>query len=506
MPRLRSPLVLLILFLTASPTSALEAKGTSPGEEATEIERALERLATARPGEERLQAAKVVLELSATRVDFLISRLQRPRTSSDQDRRLILARFGAEVPDEKGLFKQPPRPPKSGPPPEPDWLKEIAGMNDNSPALAESLESVVLIRALAGTSAVKAAHAILEFGFSPDGTAFRDECGRYLRNMSPYSLPALLRASGEKKRLGGSYARYASYQLDRLDKGRPTYVLAAAPDDMLEVAMLDAIRQVKHPDAVGAVLARTREPSHAVRKAAREAWLAYVTGPPPPPAPKAKRRLPGGRLTDEEMPLYLTYRELATEELRRVLAAVSETPPSKKATAEEMTRELFAIYDQQREALWDQTIQEAATLAESKDWAGACAKYDTILLNDPMYRRRAELVPAYLELGRLEAKQGNWEKAVVSFNKAFSLDPSGPHAKDAEAELHYGRGMLGRKSGQGVEDYLQLALKAKPDHSRARKALASAARSRHNWMLHAGLGSALGALMLAGWWFLRRGA
>ena len=54
-----------------------------------------------------------------------------------------------------------------------------------------------------------------------------------------------------------------------------------------------------------------------VRAAARAAWMAYITGPPPPPAPKKKLQLPGGKLTKKEKPLWLTYRELADNELRK---------------------------------------------------------------------------------------------------------------------------------------------------------------------------------------------
>ena len=45
--------------------------------------------------------------------------------------------------------------------------------------------------------------------------------------------------------------------------------------------------------------------------------MAYITGPPPPPAPMKKLVLPGGKLTKKEKPLWLTYRELADNELRK---------------------------------------------------------------------------------------------------------------------------------------------------------------------------------------------
>jgi len=45
--------------------------------------------------------------------------------------------------------------------------------------------------------------------------------------------------------------------------------------------------------------------------------MEYITGPPPPPAPVAKLNLPGGKKTKKAKPLWLTYRELADNELRK---------------------------------------------------------------------------------------------------------------------------------------------------------------------------------------------
>src|SRR6185503_6819006 len=72
-----------------------------------------------------------------------------------------------------------------------------------------------------------------------------------------------------------------------------------------------------HREAVHAVWSKVDADSPRVRDAARHAWMAYITGPPPPPAPKKKLLLPGGKLTKKEKPLWLTYRELADNELRR---------------------------------------------------------------------------------------------------------------------------------------------------------------------------------------------
>jgi hypothetical protein len=437
-------------------------------------------------------------------LDELERRLAGPWTSTDADRRAVLTSFGGQVPDEAGVFRPPPRPPRGGPPPDPDWLVELSKLDASSPAVAESKRAVETLRALAQSKDPRAAAILLEFAFSPNGIVFRDECGRQVRAMSPYSLPALLKASAEKKRDRGSWARYASYQLDRLDKARPAYALKAAPDDDLLVAMLDAIRSVKHPDAVDAVLEHANANSHAVRKAARAAWLAYVTGPPPPPAPKAKRKLPGGKLTDEEMPLYLTYRELAGEALRRELTLLEGAAPGAKETAEAMTQRLFALYDKRREALWDSVIAEAEGAAKLGDWTKVGEKYDHILLQDPFYGGREKMVVGYLELGRAQAKAKEWAKAAVSFNKALSIDPKGPRASEAEGELYTARAMVAEAEGRSGADDMARAHRSGGAGETMRMAVRDHLRSRRGWMLYAGAGAGALAVALVALLVLRR--
>ncbi len=403
-------------------------------------------LDAAAPGAPRLAAAKQIVDLGPSALPALALALKRPLTATDAQRRDLLKKIGADVPNAKGTFLTPPRPTKPDAP-ELDWLAALAKLPQSpatDPALRDALETVTLLRAMAATHLPAAADAILEYAFSSDGLVFRDECGRQIRVMSPYSLATLLRATQDKKRDGGGWTRYASFQLDKLGKSLPSYCLSAAPDDEVEVEMLHAIRDVKHPDAVSAVLDRANSPSHVVRQAAREAWMAYVTGPPPPPAPKEFRKLPGGKLSDKQMPLYLTYRELADQELRRVLGAQTSTPPPEKATVEAMTKELFELYDNQRATMWDDDMKAAADLVGKGQWDEVVAKYDAILGVDPLYPRRSEMAAGYLEAGR---RATDVEKAILLFHKAYSVDPAGSHSADARAALEQARA---RRGGEPV--------------------------------------------------------
>src|SRR5262249_46284025 len=143
------------------------------------------------------------------------------------------------------------------------------------------------IRALAATKDPRAASAILDIAFAEDTMIYRDECGRYLRKMEPYSVPALTRESQAAK--DPERRRYATWQLERLDRQDPLKALSsAAGDERLTIAVLDAFRETKLREAVHAVWTKVGADSPAVRAAARAAWMDYITGPPPPPAPRKK--------------------------------------------------------------------------------------------------------------------------------------------------------------------------------------------------------------------------
>jgi tetratricopeptide (TPR) repeat protein len=454
-------------------------------------------------GAPRQEAAEKLIAAPGATIDELGARLAAPRTSTDEQRREVLARFGADVPTPDGKFKPPPPPPRgkkdAPPPPQPDWLKELAAMDASEPAVRESLEIVVVLRALAATNDARAATIILDFAFTPDGVTFRDECGRQVRAMSPWSLPALITASQDKKSHGGSYGRYATYQLERLDKTRPSYALGAAPEAALEIEILRVLGETKHPDAIPPVLDRCDSGSPGIRRAAREAWMKYVTGPPPPPAPKAKRKLQGGKMSDEEMPLYLTYRELADQELRRRLTELGVTP-GKRDKPDKLTEQLFALWDQRRLASYDEGMNAALALAGEKKWAEAAAAFDAILVAEPLYGRRAEMAPAFFEHGKVLAAAGAWDEALLAFEKAYSLDPSGALARQASAEVHFARAKVLEAKGKPAADELEQALAADPNHPGAKVAATevkrSEAKARRGWMLWAGAGGGVLALVL----------
>jgi len=472
----------LVLFLVALVWPLAASADT-----AATLDENLKALAGAAPGQPRLDAAKQVIEIGPGAVPELAQRLIIKRTATQDELRALLKGIRAEVPNAKGTFEVPPRSDKPSTA-ELDWLDALA-RQPAAPGLTEAIEVVTLLRALVASRTEAAADAILDFGFRPEGLVYRDECGRQLRALSPYSLPTLLRASQDRKREAGSYARYATFQLDRLSMNRPSYALGAAPNDALEVAMLKAIGDVKHPDAVTAVLDRVDAPSNAVRTAARTAWLAFVTGPEPPPAPKEFRKLPGGKKSKDKMPLWLTYRELADQELRRVLLGLQGSEPAKTLTPEQMTKILFDLYDRRHAEKGDAVVRDAVPLARDGKWDEVGARYDALLHDDPLFAHRATMADGYVEVGRFYAKQHAWDKAILAFDKVLTLDPDGDHAKDVEAELASARAGRAGGGGETVPPTTTSANRGTPSG-------ASSATARKDWIFYAGIGGGILGVLL----------
>jgi hypothetical protein len=380
------------------------------------------------------------------------------------------------------------------------------------------------IRALAATRDIRAAQLVFDVGFGAETMIYRDECGRYLRKMEPASIPALTRESMAKNY---DRKRYATWQLERLDRQEPSHALdAAAGDEALTIAILEVFRATHHREAVHAVWRRVDADSPRVRATARAAWMDYITGPPPPPAPVAKLSLPGGKKTKKAKPLWLTYRELADNELRKSAnellhedyplddPTLDDTEHEKKPVKvdlEDLTRRLFAYYDgeraKQEAAQWTAAKQKA----EAGDLAAATQLVDRMLATNPdrgEHGERAEMAKLYLAWGKqLEAKQ-QWAEAAAAYSKAHGLDPTGASASDALAAHHFTLGKALEAQGKDGGPDFRRAVALKPDYAPAKSAASEVASraGRPTWMLYAAAGVAAVAMMLFAAAMMRRRA
>ena len=496
----------------------------APGPDDAKATAALEKIAAGPDAAARKAAIEELGKLAPTAVEAIGAWVLRPHQTEQADRRKVLAEIKAAVPDKTGKFSAPQ--PLTGKQQkaddEVDWLKALLELPAGTTGVGEVIADVAAIRALAATRDPRAAALIFDIAFGEDSIIYRDECGRYIRKMEPYSIPALTRESQVAK--DPDRRRYATWQLERIDRQDPLKALAAAAgDERLTITILDTFRETKLREAVHAVWTKVSADSPAVRTAARAAWISYITGPAPPPAPRKKLQLPGGKLTKKPKPLWLTYRELADNELRQAanellhedyqlndettLDDKPETMKVEKIDLEAVTRQLFDYHDGER------AKQEAAqwTAAKAKADAGdlqtAAAMLDRLIATNPDRSERAEMATLYAKWAKqLEDKQ-QWAEASAAYSKAHGLDPKAADANARLAAHHYALGKALEVQGKDGGPDFRRAVALAPSYAQAQSAVErTTPAGRPTWMLLAAIVAALAAMGLFGAAMLRRRA
>jgi tetratricopeptide (TPR) repeat protein len=407
------------------------------------------------------------------------------------------------VPPGTKVKKPPPSPVVDvTPPPPPPTHAEM------ETARAEAIETVKTMRAIAASRRLEAVDPIFKLAFEYDGV-FRDECGRSIRAMDSYAVVRLIELVHQPnagKQSMAKQRRYAAYQLDRMDRQRPQKAISTAPDDRVRSEIIHAYGDTRALDAVEAILGQVDSPAHRVRREARWAWLRYVSGKAPPPAPKRKRKLPGGKEEAEEKPDYLTYREIATLALQKELAAIDNAPPDPNATATELTDELFDYYDKKRAAEWDGEFAAAKAKEERGDVKGATDDYGWILAHDPNYAHRSDMAHAFARTGDSLRDQGDVPRALGYWREAIDLAPAGPDARYAAARVALYDGLEALAHGHADVGAFARALALDPSltEARAGRSRAEWMQARRRWMRGAFAVGASIAIALALWLLWRR--
>lgn len=470
-------------------------------------------------------ALKELDAIAATHLEDLGNFLARPHTATIEERRAVLASINAQVPDEKGRFVAPKR--KSAKEEKADdnldWLAELQKLDPSTPGLGEVIADDATVRALAASGEIRAAYIIFNAAFGPETMIYRDEIGRYLRKMHPYSIPALMR---ESQRRDFDRKRYSNYQLERLDRQEPGKALAsAANDETLLLAILDVWRETKHREAVHAVWTKVNADSTRVRTKAREAWRAYIEGPPPPPAPKKKIQLAGGKTTKEEKPLWLTYRQLADNELRKqsnellgtdypivepVLDGSDEKPGYRKPkevkiNLGDVTKQLWEHYDRQRSEVEATQWAEADAKAKAGDLATATMLLDRLLAANPDHGSKAQMANVYFAYAKELEGKAKWGDASAAYSKANGLAPQAQQAGDALAAYHYTLGKSLEAQGKDGGGEFRKAYALRPDYAPAKEAAVRASGgSQPMWMLYLAILVMVGAAGVFATAMLRR--
>lgn len=383
------------------------------------------------------------------------ARLRADRTARKADYKALLSLIGGDVPNRYGHFelswkRQHGYTVKLSE----DWYTDLLALPPGR--VSKSLRGIwrecvltsALLRAAAAigrdperTDAV--VDGLLAAAYVHEGT-FRDEVGRAIRRLGDPAIPGLLRrsvlptvpadekeAAEVKASVAYKTAEYARVQLDRMDRLHPRKAITAVSGDPQTLAaLLAAYGMVRPEDAAAPLLEHVDAAIPRVRAAAREAFLAYVTGPPPRPE-RHTLRLIGGHTSDG--PLRLTYRDFARLAIRERVAAEHREllEPECKAITDDGQRDrtceaqamrlaeaYFAAVDTRRRAREQAQVDEA--LAQT-DRAVTLAQLDALLADDPELPMRDQVVPAY-EAAADEAEQtGDRVRAAGLLRKSAAL-------------------------------------------------------------------------------------
>ena len=456
---------------------------------------------------DRPQQLAALTPLATREVPAFAAFLARARASSVEQRRAVLRKIKASVPDKSGKFETPKRQEKDQirADDEFDWLPALSALDPSTPGLGAVWADIAAIRALTATQRVDAAAVVLEQAFGKDTMIYRDECGRRLRTMAPYSLPALTSASQSTDK---ARARYASFQLERLDRQEPGKAMEATDhDEELRIAQLQAFGAIRHREATATVFKFIDDDAPRVRAVARTAWLAYVSGPPPPAAPKIHLQLVGGKKDKELTPLFLTYRELAVIELKRASEDLLEKryEDEEEIDAEAVSKEIFAFHDRERAKRDGERFTAAITAAKRGDLAGAATQFDRLVAENPELATRAEAAPTYLALAREHETASRWSEAAAAYGKAHGLAPDGPDAITAAAGREFALGKALEAAGKDGGANFRRAAELRPDYAPAKAAAArTTPKTRKPWLLFAAAAGAALALALLVLGILRR--
>jgi tetratricopeptide (TPR) repeat protein len=152
------------------------------------------------------------------------------------------------------------------------------------------------------------------------------------------------------------------------------------------------------------------------------------------------------------------------------LGLTGEKPP-RSWSWDRLARELFALYDRQRLAEIHKLMDEGVAAAAAGKLTEAVEAFDKVLARAPLFERRREMVPSYVERAKqLEGDQR--DEALAMMRKALRLDPKGERTKAIEAEIAYLEGEVSVAQGTPDKTAFERALALDPAHERARRALA----------------------------------
>lgn len=317
-----------------------------------------------------------------------------------------------------------------------DWLDLLlASPHPKDRAWQDLVHLYAMTRMLTTVGSTPAVREMVQL-YAYFGDLVRIDLQRHVRRLGDKAVPALIEARQHDAK---SVQKWANKELDTLGRAIPGEAVASN-DTQILADVLRAYGRTRDVDAARVILSFCNSDHVQLRDAARESLVAIGE--------------PGiWQIRDQ------------------YLGLTGEKPP-RTWTWDRIARELFALYDHQRLAEIQKLMDDGVAAAAGGKLAFAVDAFDKVLARAPLFERRREMVPTYVDRAR-QLEDGHQDEALAMMRKALRLDPTGERTRSAEAEIACLEGELSIEQGAPDRTAFERALSLDPDHERARKGLAS---------------------------------
>lgn len=408
----------------------------------TELDALLLRLASA-DDKERNEGAEALAAQDATILPAIAAKLAALRKSADRagmERILSAARkAGRDRDDEEDKRKESDSAAEQHQLMEPggDWLRFVISKPLPNDAAYKDLVAILgMARTCACVGTTSAAREIVNV-YMYFGDLFRIDVQRQLARMGDRALPALIEAQYHDSKMVRTWAQR---RLDLLGKAIPSEAVRTNDNHAL-ADILRAYGRAREVEAVRVIVSFANSDRLQVRQAAREA-IGQVGEP-------------------------------AKWQLKDAYEDLMGTKPDRSWDWRRTAQELFAAYDRAR--LQEVYAMIDRGLGHYKDGKldEAIADFDRVLARAPMFERRAEMVPAYIDLANKRQAQDP-QAALAALRKAESIDPAGPQVAKIKAQVAVLEAQQLAQKGLMDTALLETALQLDPDNAQARALLEQA--------------------------------
>ncbi len=278
-----------------------------------------------------------------------------------------------------------------------DWLRYVLQAPADTQAFRDLVAVLALSRTCVAIGTTAAAREVINV-YMYFGDLFRIDVQRQLARMRDMALPALIEAQYHDSKMVRTWAKR---RLDVMGRAIPSEAVRINDNQAL-ADVLRAYGRAREVEAVRVIVSFANSDRLQVREAAREA-IGQVGEP-------------------------------AHWQLRDAYEQLMGEKPARSWDWQRTARELFAVYDRARlqevYTLMDQGLEHAKTGKSGE----AVVLFDRVLARAPMFERRVEMVPTYLEHAR-SIRTEDRVAAAAALRRALSIAPAGDHANAVRSEL-----------------------------------------------------------------------